>query len=342
VTTRLTAGEIARRAAYDLASLIPPLGRLRAQRDELATALTAEQHVVTLLRAEQGAPAPAAPWSSDPSAPMAFPPGHFYSPVASLTEITERQEQVFAVPPSLPGIDLDPAGQLDRLTEFAAYALEQPFSDGPTEGLRYHFLNDFFSYGDGMAYYCMLRSTRPRRIVEVGSGWSSALALDVDERFFDRSTELMFIEPYPERLEQLIRPEDRGRVEIVNQPLYQVDPQIFTELRAGDLLFIDSTHVSKAGSDVNQLILDVLPTLPPGVHIHLHDIFYPFEYPREWIYAGRSWTEDYLLRAYLSQNERVRINWFNSYLHQFHHAAVSAAMPLWSRNTGGSIWLETV
>ena len=76
--------------------------------------------------------------------------------------------------------------------------------------------------------------------------------------------------------------------------------------------------------------------------MHIHDVFYPFEYPREWIYKGRSWNEDYLLRAYLCFNNRVTITWFNSYLHQHHHTAVAAALPLWAHNTGGSIWLETV
>ncbi|MCW2523986.1 MAG: hypothetical protein JWO63_2321 [Frankiales bacterium] len=354
MTDRLTARQIARRTAFDLGSLVPPLGRLRSQRDELAASLAAQRadtarlqsaldSATSELAAATASPAaPPAPSDHVESAPMAFPPGHFYSPVADLTEISQRQEQIFAVPDSLPGIDLNAAGQLDRLTEFAAFAAEQPFADGPTEGLRYQFVNNFFSYGDGMAYYCMLRSIRPRRIIEVGSGWSSALALDVDELFFDASTEMTFIEPYPDRLAELIRPEDRGRVRILEEPLHAVDPSLFSELAAGDLLFIDSTHVSKIGSDVNQLILDVLPSLPAGVHIHVHDVFYPFEYPRDWVYDGRSWSEDYLLRAYLSQNERVRITWFNSYLNQFHHGAVSAAMPLWARNTGGSIYLETV
>jgi hypothetical protein len=352
MTSRSTAREIVRRVAFDLAGLIPPLGRLRAQRDQLASTLAEERHQNAQLQAElsqaRQTPQPTAtsaspgPPATDSTAPMAFPPGHFYSPVADLTEITARGAEIFAAPQTLVGIDLNAAGQLARLPDFKIFADEQPFADGPTEGLRYQFANDFFSHGDGLAYYCMLRAIRPRQIVEVGSGWSSALALDVDELFFESATQLTFIEPYPDRLEQLIRAADRDRVRIHRDPLYQVDPQVFADLAPGDLLFIDSTHVSKIGSDVNQLILDVLPGLPAGVHVHLHDIFYPFEYPRDWVFDGRSWNEDYLLRAYLCNNDKIRINWFNSYLNQFHHAAVSAAMPLWARNTGGSIWLETV
>ena len=272
---------------------------------------------------------------------MAFPPGHFYSPIPDLDDVRAREEQIFfdGAPP--PGIDLGAERQLARLDEFGGYCGELPYAeDGPTAGLRYRFDNAFFGYGDAIAYYCMLRSIRPGRILEVGSGWSSALALDVDEHFLGGETAMTFIEPYPERLESLLRAADRRSAHVIAQPLWRADRAVFDELRGGDILFIDSTHVSKVGSDVNQLFFDIVPRLRPGVHVHVHDVFYPFEYPREWIYDGRAWNEDYVLRAFLTQNGHARITWFNSFLARFHANEVSARLPLWARNTGGSIWFE--
>lgn len=346
MTKRATAVRRVRRAAAGVAGVAPPLARLRAQRDGLAAALLAEQQQRMTLQAQLAgmdqvvAAETARP--EDEYVRMAFPPGHFYSPIPDLREVTEREQQIFAVPETLPGIDLNVDGQLARLPEFGSLAADHPFSSGPTPGLRYQFANDFFGYGDGLVYYCMLRSVRPRRIVEVGSGWSSALALDVDDNFLGAATEMTFIEPYPERLAQLIHPADRDRARVLEQPLYEVDRQVFADLQPDDVLFIDSTHVCKIGSDVNQLVFEVLPTLPPGVHIHVHDIFYPFEYPRSWVFDGRAWSEAYLLRAFLTANARVKITWFNSYLHHFHRDEVSRAMPPWGRNTGGSLWLQTL
>jgi hypothetical protein len=270
-----------------------------------------------------------------------WPPGHYHSPIPNLDEVTERQDTIWSSPRSLPGIDVKVDGQLKLLEAFATYYAEQPFKDEPVNGLRYGFSNPYFSYGDGLALYCMLRHVRPTRLVEVGSGWSSALALDVVDRFLGDDVSCIFIEPYPKRLRELIHPADADRVEIFTKPLHDVDAALFTNLQSGDILLIDSTHVSRVGSDVNQLVHDVLPILPRGIHVHFHDIFWPFEYPREWIFSGRAWNEAYLLRAYLTHNPRANISWFNNYLATFHADQVAAVMPMWSLNPGGSLWFVT-
>lgn len=277
-----------------------------------------------------------------------FPPGHFYSPIPDLSEIRARDSEIFRVPADLPGIDLRAREQLDFLPALVAATRDVPFGDQPSAGLRYGYDNPFFGYGDGLVLYGMLRHRRPRRYVEVGSGWSSALALDVRDqqvgpepnRRAGHRMSCTFIEPYPERLRELMRPGDEPTTEVVVRPL-QDALSVLVELQAGDILFIDSTHVAKVGSDVVTLFRYVLPGLPPGVHVHFHDIFYPFEYPRDWVYEGRAWNENYLLHAFLAHNPRIRITWFNSYLYQFHRDIVAAALPLWARNPGGSIWLET-
>ena len=116
--------------------------------------------------------------------------------------------------------------------------------------------------------------------------------------------------------------------------------EIFGQLACGDVLFIDSSHVAKTGSDVNDLFFRILPQLASGVWIHLHDVHYPFEYPEQWVYEGRSWNESYLLRAFLQYNTRFRVELFNSYLSVHHPERWEVAMPPAARTAGGSIWLR--
>lgn len=267
-------------------------------------------------------------------------PGHFSSPIPALAEVRAREDQIFAVPSSLPGIDLRPEEQLRLVAELATCYPDQPFAAERQPGLRYFFDNDLFSYGDALVLHAMLRTLRPRRLVEVGSGYSSAVILDTAERFLGDSLSCTFVDPYPARLRELLRGEDSARHSIVTEPVQSVDLAVFDQLGDGDILFVDSTHVAKVGSDVNRLVFDVLPRLATGVVVHFHDIFYPFEYPKEWVYKGRAWNECYVLRSFLSFNDAFEIMLFNSYLAHFHADEVTAAMPLWGKKPGGSLWLR--
>lgn len=259
--------------------------------------------------------------------------------MSALSELRRREEQIFATPTSIPAIDLRADYQLSLVEELAIYYADQPFEQHRSAGLRYYFENDFFGYGDALVLQALLRHLRPARVIEVGSGFSSAVMLDTADRFLGDATQFTFIEPYAGRLDELLRG-GTTRAEIVRQPLQDVDPAIFGELQARDVLLIDPTHVAKAGSDVNRLVFEVLPTLRPGVFVHFHDILYPFEYPADWVKAGRSWNEAYLLRAFLLFNDAYRIVLWNSFLAAFHATSVATAMPLWGRNPGGSLWLE--
>ncbi|MBF0510802.1 MAG: class I SAM-dependent methyltransferase, partial [Candidatus Omnitrophica bacterium] len=121
-----------------------------------------------------------------------------------------------------------------------------------------------------------------------------------------------------------------------------VDVSFFDELGENDILFVDSSHVSKTGSDVNHILFNILPKLNKGVLIHFHDIFYPFEYPKPWVLEGRCWNEDYLLRAFLSYNNSFEIVVFNTFLEHFHEDWFKENMPLCLKNKGGSIWLRKI
>ena len=268
------------------------------------------------------------------------PPGHFYSPLVSVEEIRRDEQRLFRRDAAPAGIDMNDAPQLELLGHFEALYPSIDFPATRRAPHRYWYENSAYSYSDAIMLHCMMRHFRPRRIIEVGSGHSSCVMLDTREKHLPGETELTFIEPYPELLLTLIRPGDRAAIEVLPARVQDVSLERFRSLQAGDFLFIDSTHVSKTGSDVNYLVFDVLPALNPGVHVHVHDVFYPFEYPREWVLSGRSWSELYVLRAFLQFNAVFSITMMNTYLLQQHAERFRARMPLCLKNPGGSIWLR--
>ena len=276
-----------------------------------------------------------------PPAALPFPPGHFYSPIPSIEEVEKDAERIFKIPRSLLGIDLNEAGQLELLAALEEFYPEMPFPVEKTAGLRYYFENPNYGYSDAICLYAMIRHLRPRKIIEVGSGFSSCVMLDTNELFCANEIKCLFIDPNPYLLLSLIKETDRDRIEIIPARLQNAELGIFSSLRANDILFIDSTHVSKVGSDVNHIVFEILPHLPRGVFIHFHDIFYPFEYQQSWICKlGLAWNECYILRAFLQYNEAFQIALFNTYLEHFHEERFRAAMPLCLRNRGGSLWLK--
>ena len=293
--------------------------------------------------------ATAEPATPPPPPPLAaptdlfVPPGHFYSPLPSIDDIRRNEARLFAEPPrELPGVALNEAGQLALLTELQPYYDAQPFTAERSTGLRYFFENPAYSYSDAIFLHCMIRHVRPRSIIEVGSGYSSCVTLDTNERHFANSIACTFVEPYPDLLRSLARPDDLSRIEILERGLQDIDLSRFRALKSNDILFIDSTHVAKTGSDVNYIFAQILPTLQPGVYVHFHDIFYPFEYPKPWVLEGRGWTEAYMLRAFLTHNTSFEIVLFNTFLERFHREWFASHMPVCLRNEGGSIWLRRV
>lgn len=269
-------------------------------------------------------------------------PGHFHSAIPSRKSLKKREAAIWNQPQrTIPGIDLREDEQLKLLHQFEAYYAEQPWSPTRSASNRYYFENGFYCHSDGLFLYYMMRHFRPKRIMEAGSGFSTAAMLDVNERFFENSIELTCIEPHPERLQSLLRQEDRKRIVLLDTELQDVPLQQFQSLEAGDFLFIDSTHVLKIGSDVHYLLSQILPSLQPGVYVHIHDIFYPFQYPRTWVMdSGMCWNEAYALQAFLQFNNAFQIVMFNTFLEEFHKAWFEEKMPLCLRNKGGSIWIR--
>jgi predicted O-methyltransferase YrrM len=268
------------------------------------------------------------------------PPGHFYSPIPDADFVRRHRDRLFdRRTSSVPGIDVRAHHQLALIEQLSPYFRDLPFTARKSDGLRYYFENGYFQYADAIVLHSLLRGFQPRRVIEVGSGFSSAVMLDTNDRYCDGRIEFTFIDPFPARLISLLRPTEATRHRIIELPVQDVPPEVFAALERHDVLFIDSSHMVKVGSDVGHLLTDVLPALQPGVLVHFHDVLWPFEYPEEWIQEGRAWNECYVLRAFLQFNAHFQILLFNSYLALHHADVLERCCPLMMRDTGGSLWL---
>lgn len=268
------------------------------------------------------------------------PPGHFYSPITDSNEASSHLAKVMAAGAPTLGITLDDQLMKANWEKLSIAAEHIPFSDDQNSEHRYYYQNDQFSYGDAYIYYAFLKTLQPNNVVEIGSGYSSALALDACS-MLDLETKLTFIEPYPERLKRLARDDDEKRMTLIEKKVQDVDLSVFEKLQANDILFIDSSHVAKTGSDVCFEIFEILPRLSAGVFILIHDMFYPFEYSRRWaVDEARSWNELYIVRAMLMHSQRYSIEFFNHYFALKFPDIAMTEDTIFMKNCGGSLWLK--
>lgn len=272
-----------------------------------------------------------------------FPAGHFYSPIVSVDNIKKREIEIWKTDENdkINGIDLRTEEQIKLLNDFIKYYKELPFKSEKQTNTRYYFENGYYSYTDSIILYSIIRHFTPKRIVEIGAGFSSAVMLDTNSLFFNDKIQLTFIEPYPERLFSLMLKDDRKNVTVLESDVQSVPLDTFKPLQAGDILFVDSSHVIKTDSDVNHILFNILPILQIGVLIHFHDVFYPFEYPKEWVMGGYNWNENYFLKAFLMYNNKFKIRIFSNYLHKYYKEAFNE-MPLCYKQIGGHLWIEKI
>ncbi len=258
-------------------------------------------------------------------------PAHFYQPIPDTSKLRRRARSQTI------GVDWNETGQLELLRDiFPKYAAEHAAFYATLRG-QHGFDEsrlEFVGY-DPYVYHCMIRHWRPRRILEVGAGFSTLVALNAARA--NGRGRVVAIEPFPGDALRAVQDE----LEILQQGAQETDMARFTSLEAGDILFIDSSHVAKAGSDVLFLVLEVLPRLRPGVIAHFHDIFLPWDYPLEWLTQRRLfWNEQYLLHAYLLHNQRARVLFASKYMAERHADLTRAAFPECERRGGGSLWLR--
>lgn len=238
-------------------------------------------------------------------------------------------------------IDLRPQEQRNYYEDLLDRFPLLSFPRQKTDGHRYFTDNEWFVLSDAFTLSGIIRKEKPRRIVEIGSGFSSGVMLDTLSQTHE-SAALTFIEPFPDRLHSLLSSSDRTLSTILAQPVQEVSLSVFDQLDAQDILFIDSSHVAKIGSDVTIIFLRILPRLRPGVLVHFHDIFYPFSYPVSWIRDGRAWNESIFLRAFLIRNRDFQVMAFNPFAGYSFPELFRERLSGFLSNTGGSIWLRKV
>lgn len=268
-------------------------------------------------------------------------PVHFYFPIPDTRSLPER---LWASQSELIGIDLNVDAQLELVREaFPRFRAEyETFPREPTERPHeYYFDNPQFGGTDALALYCMVRHFEPKLIVEVGSGFSSLVAARAALQ--NGETQLVCIDPYHDgtvRHENL-RQGFPGLTSLVTEKVEDLDVSFFDRLGPGDILFIDTSHVARIGGDVTYLLLEVVPRLEPGVLVHVHDIFLPFEYPREWVVdLQRFWNEQYLLHAFLAFNREFEVVLANHYLGRCHRDVLVETFPNSPWWGGGSFWIR--
>ena len=253
-------------------------------------------------------------------------PIHYYEPLPDFRSLTEDRIQRRR---SYPAIDFRWPDQFALVEELAEY------SDELTK-IDFDFSNDFFSGFDAAAYYSLIRHLRPQRIIEVGGGYSTRIASKALAT--NGSGSLTCIEPFPEdRLTQADL-----HVELITKPIEEMGLEFFSSLQANDILFIDSSHTVKFGSDVCYELLEIVPSLAPGVWIHVHDIFFPHDYPEEWLLKRRlALNEQYLLEAFLAFNSEFRVALSNNWLCLDHSESTDKLWPRSSHSVGcSSFWFH--
>ncbi len=273
-----------------------------------------------------------------------FSAEHFYSPIPNKQEIndsvfTHRYDNI-------PGLELSEEQHIKILQELSPFCEELSGIQKRTDNiLEFSWENPAFNRSDSIVLYCMVRTLKPKKIIEIGSGWTSLMSHNALLK--NGSGELVCIEPYPmESTKELAKSSDR--VTLINKKIQDIDMSIFSSLGKNDILFIDSSHVSKIGSDVNREFFEIIPFVKPGVVIHIHDMFFPYDYPKSWVMDRNIfWNEQYLLMAFLAFNDSFKIKFSNIYSgkeltrdYQKHLGYFLESLEAKSLIGGGSLWLE--
>jgi predicted O-methyltransferase YrrM len=268
----------------------------------------------------------------------------YLSPIPDTRDLTD---EVLGRHTDLRGVAMREAEQVAWLAEMAAkYRHEYERFPARSTGNphEYYIENPSFSGGDAEILWMMIREAQPAKVIEIGSGFSTlvaAAALVQNEKTGGRKGALIAIEPYPR---DFIRQGFPGLSELRPERVERVPMDIFEALGEDDILFIDSSHVLKTGSDVQYEFLEILPRLQKGVLVHVHDICLPAEYPE--IYLRKQqifWNEQYLLQAFLAFNDAFEVLWAGAFMHFRHPDALKAAIPSYDgQRWPGSFWLRKI
>jgi hypothetical protein len=283
------------------------------------------------------------PWSLFEQRGLLPIPLHYYHPYPASRELAasgfwERRSE-------LRGVEVDLSACLALLEELGRrFGEECDWPEHSGDPHVYHASNGSFGFASAAVAHAMVRHLEPRRVIEVGSGYSTHIlggALERNAAAQGGSPELISIEPHPPEILRTTIPRLTERIE---RPVEEVDPALFERLDENDILFIDSTHVIRYGGDVLFLYLDVLPVLNPGVVVHIHDIHLPDPYPRSYFDDDRRvWNEQQLLQAFLCHNRVYRVLLPCWLIHRDHGAAFRDAFARFDprrHRPGSSFWMR--
>lgn len=252
-------------------------------------------------------------------------PVHYYSAQPSTREL-EASRSRWARASELPGIDAPLEAQVETLRRICGPWQEETRGNGVYREAARHGFGPGYGYIEAQALHAVVRHFAPRRVVEVGSGVSTVClrhALARNAAAGGEPARLTCVEPFPTPALRAIE-----GLELLEQPVQELDPgAFFAELGENDLLFIDSSHTVKPGSDVNFLVLEVLPRLRPGVVVHVHDIYLPYDHSPFALKTFFHWSETSLLRAFLTHNPRARVLFCQSQLHCARPEALAEVHP---------------
>jgi len=267
-------------------------------------------------------------------------PIHYYEPLPDFRGITAEAAGRRRVSAS---VEFDIEGQRRQVRRLGdAYRAE---IEALASSRAFDFANEYFAGLDAATYYAIIRDVRPARVIEIGSGMSTRIAdLAVQRnRAAGHGGEIVCIEPFP----QARLTENMPAVTLIERPVEQLDLATFDTLQSNDILFIDSSHAAKFGGDVCREFLEILPRLNRGVWVHVHDIFFPRDYPASWLIDRRlAFNEQYLLEAFLSFNRAFAVRACNHWLALDYRGDAEALAPaaIWpGTELGcGSFWMQRV
>ncbi len=254
---------------------------------------------------------------------------HYYLPIPEDGDVAngfwERTSNLVGVDMNSPFAlnlldDVFPLYMDEFRAKFPLYATDNPH--------QFFLINGGYMAVDAHVYYSLIRHAKPKRIIEIGAGNSTMLAgVACLQNGSDTGQvpNLTAIEPYPWDI--FLTGNCPGLSELIKLPVQQVNMDLFTSLEANDILFIDSSHVLKAGGDVQMEYLEILPRLAPGVFVHIHDISLPRAYPSTYYMNQLYWNEQYLLQAFLAFNSRFEVVWPGNYMMLNYPDKVCAVFP---------------
>jgi len=271
----------------------------------------------------------------------------FYSPIPDLCKL---DPPLFERSLEMPGVDFNVDKQLELLGEFSLN-YKHEYSAFPTSAMSgeriYCAGNDSFPAQDGAVLHCMVRHFKPKKIIEIGSGNSSlaisgALALNCEDEP-DYVCDWTAIEPYPQDILKEGIEGINGLSRLLEKHVQDVSYEEFEKLGENDILFIDSSHVLKINSDVHYEYLEIFPRLKPGVLIHIHDVFLPMEYPKQWLTDRHwFWNEQYLLQAFLSYNDQFEVLYSGHFLAKKYSEEMKSFSSYTENNLAASFWMRRI